>query len=60
MGSGQSELYANDFLEIFLTWSGQDLASETVEDLGCWNLHHKTWEAESVYLEPPPELNLGQ
>ncbi|KAJ6526422.1 hypothetical protein B0H19DRAFT_1275776 [Mycena capillaripes] len=33
---------------------------ETVEDLGCWDLHHKTWdvESESLYLEPPANLNL--
>ncbi|KAF7359917.1 putative O-fucosyltransferase-like protein [Mycena venus] len=36
----------------------KDLRSEMVEDLGCWDIQYKTWEAESLYLEPPVDLNL--
>ncbi|KAJ7500825.1 hypothetical protein B0H11DRAFT_1994592 [Mycena galericulata] len=36
----------------------KDLASETVEYLGCWDIQNKTWEAERVYLDPPLDLKL--
>ncbi|KAJ7741894.1 hypothetical protein B0H16DRAFT_1728412 [Mycena metata] len=36
----------------------KDLTSEAVEDVGCWDVQHKTWEADSSYLEPPTDLNL--
>ncbi|KAJ7260510.1 hypothetical protein B0H12DRAFT_1231781 [Mycena haematopus] len=36
----------------------KELGSETVEDVGCWDLQYKTWEADSAALEPPVELNL--
>ncbi|KAJ7037600.1 hypothetical protein C8F04DRAFT_1393523 [Mycena alexandri] len=42
-----------------LEWSQvKDITSETVEDLGCWDVQHKTWEADRFYLEPPTDLNL--
>ncbi|KAF7351627.1 hypothetical protein MSAN_01595300 [Mycena sanguinolenta] len=34
------------------------LGSENVEDLGCWDVQSKIWEADSAALEPPVELNL--
>ncbi|KAJ7693092.1 hypothetical protein B0H17DRAFT_1060748 [Mycena rosella] len=36
----------------------KDVASETLEDLGCWDIQNKTWEAERLYLEAPVDLNL--
>lgn len=43
----------------YLTLLSQDLESETVEDLGCWDIQDKRWDDESVYLEPPVDLKLG-
>ncbi|KAJ7138652.1 hypothetical protein C8R46DRAFT_1361718 [Mycena filopes] len=36
----------------------KDLGSDEVEELGCWDLRHKTWERERVYLETPVDLHL--
>ncbi|KAJ7824383.1 hypothetical protein B0H14DRAFT_3728695 [Mycena olivaceomarginata] len=69
MGSNASQL---DFAEVFdiprlqtglgtpiLEWREvKDLESETVEDLGCWDIQDKRWEDESIYLEPPVDLKL--
>ncbi|KAJ7939701.1 hypothetical protein B0H13DRAFT_2226264 [Mycena leptocephala] len=69
MGSNASQF---DFSEVFdiprlqtglgtpiLEWREvKDLESETVEDLGCWDIQDKRWDDESVYLEPPVDLKL--
>ncbi|KAJ7015966.1 hypothetical protein C8F04DRAFT_983903, partial [Mycena alexandri] len=36
----------------------KDLNSETVDELGCWDIQDKTWEADRLYLEPPVDLKL--
>ncbi|KAJ7201889.1 hypothetical protein GGX14DRAFT_399835 [Mycena pura] len=38
-----------------------DTESELVEELGCWNIHHKTWEDldEAMYLETPTDAHLA-
>ncbi|KAJ7615971.1 hypothetical protein FB45DRAFT_935029 [Roridomyces roridus] len=36
----------------------KDAASETLEELGCWDIQDKTWERERLYLEAPPNLKL--
>ncbi|KAJ6457903.1 hypothetical protein C8R45DRAFT_1110247 [Mycena sanguinolenta] len=36
----------------------KELENENVEDLGCWDIQYKTWEADNAALEPPVELNL--
>ncbi|KAJ7186083.1 hypothetical protein C8R46DRAFT_937736 [Mycena filopes] len=42
-----------------LEWSQvKDVASETVEDLGCWDVQNKTWASGSDYLSPPTDIHL--
>ncbi|KAJ7182490.1 hypothetical protein C8R43DRAFT_967324 [Mycena crocata] len=42
-----------------LEWNQvKDPHSETIDELGCWDIQDKTWEREPVYLEPPVDLKL--
>ncbi|KAJ7167947.1 hypothetical protein C8R46DRAFT_898646, partial [Mycena filopes] len=36
----------------------KDVGSDEIEELGCWDVRHKTWERERVYLETPVDLHL--
>ncbi|KAJ7738979.1 hypothetical protein B0H16DRAFT_1729655 [Mycena metata] len=42
-----------------LEWNEvKDIASNIVEDLGCWDIQHKTWQKDKNFLEPPSDLHL--
>ncbi|KAJ7282052.1 hypothetical protein C8J57DRAFT_1560529 [Mycena rebaudengoi] len=42
-----------------LEWSQvKDLDSQSVEDLGCWDIQNKDWKTEPIYLEAPVDLKL--
>lgn len=58
VAGGQGEMCRQTF-DNYLTLLSQDLESETVEDLGCWDIQDKRWDDESIYLEPPVDLKLG-
>ncbi|KAJ7035805.1 hypothetical protein C8F04DRAFT_1221063 [Mycena alexandri] len=49
----------NELRTPILEWRDvKDVASDIFEDLGCWDIQHKTWKADSNFLEPPADLHL--
>ncbi|KAK7005766.1 putative O-fucosyltransferase-like protein [Favolaschia claudopus] len=36
----------------------KDPESKAIETVGCWDIHDKSWETDSYFLQPPVDLNL--
>lgn len=43
----------------YIAQHGQNLESEVLEEVGCWDVQKKTWDIDRIYLEPPVDLKLG-
>ncbi|KAF8142225.1 hypothetical protein K438DRAFT_1995281 [Mycena galopus ATCC 62051] len=50
----------NELNTPFLEWREvKEIESNITEDIGCWDVQHKSWDTDRLYLEPPTNLNLG-